>query len=158
MVDRTIGLLGVLIIGVVLQTTCLKHCGPLNSSNAPKLPTDTIDALPQRQSSPRLHKVFADARANAERPIRFTRLPDGVMTTSLVENTPEEYVISLRPSMDLDLQENSIAHELMHIILQAKGLPQSFMSLMVPHPGCRCWVALSQAALMMRSLTGACQR
>jgi hypothetical protein len=92
-----------------------------SASDFKRLRDDTVNSLPQFGHSKRLQRLLDKARAASKVPIRFTQLPVRFPNTSATEATKQERVIALRGGMDAALQENSIAHELFHIILQEKG-------------------------------------
>jgi hypothetical protein len=115
-------LVGALVLALLVQTNILKECAAPSSSSFPQLATDSVDVLPRDQSSSRLKKLFAKARAGTKSSIRFTEFPDdGLKTTSAIEKATEGYVLALRAGMNHDLRENSIAHELTHVVLQGNG-------------------------------------
>ncbi len=123
-------------VGFGLQEVSLTQRGNLSRSDFPDLPTDTVGALPSNQRSQRLLRVFREARRSTKLPIRFTELPDGAINTSVVETTDEERIVAVRQDLDHELEENTLAHELFHIVLQGKGfaatvqIPQGASSLM----------------------------
>ena len=90
-------------------------------SDFPVLSTDTVGALPPTQRSPRLLRLFREANRSTQLHIRFTQLPIGVRNTSAVETTAEEEIVALRQDLNHEQEENSIAHELFHIILRRRG-------------------------------------
>jgi hypothetical protein len=112
----------VLLLGFALQPAPENLCGNLSaSSDYPKLPTDSVGALPPDLVSRPLSRLFDKARKSTPRSIRFTQLPPGVPNTSAVETTISEYVVALRTNLDEEQRENSVAHELSHVVLQGKG-------------------------------------
>lgn len=84
------------------------------------LPSDTVNALPHFYSK-RLQLLFAKAKAASPRPIRFSQIPTSSRNTSAMEASQAERVILLRSGMGQLIEENAIAHELFHIILQEQG-------------------------------------
>jgi len=84
------------------------QCPRDTSSPFPKLSSDQVGALPSNQTPQRIKDLFDRAKRSSSLPIRFTRLAADADNTSEVEVTKKEIVIS-------------IAHELMHVILQSEG-------------------------------------
>src|SRR5450432_4042735 len=127
----------VLLIGFGFQEVPLTQRVNLPPSDFPDLPTDMVGALPFNQRSPRLLRVFREASRSTKLPIRFTELPDGAINTSVVETTDEERVVALRQDLTHEQEENTLAHELFHIVLQEKGfaatvqIPQGAPSLLI---------------------------
>ena len=126
----------VLLIAFGLQKGSLTQSGNLPPSDFPDLPTDTVAALPSNQRSERLLRVFREASHSRKLPIRFTELPGGAINTSVLETTDEEQIVALRQDLNHEQEENTLAHELFHIVLQGKGfagtvqIPQGAPSLM----------------------------
>jgi hypothetical protein len=126
----------VLLIGFGVREVSRTQGGNLPPSNFPPLTTDTVGALPPNQRSQRLLRVFREASHSTKLPIRFTELPDGAINTSAVETTDEEQIVALRQDLNHEQEENAIAHELFHIVLQGKGsaiavqIPEGAPSLM----------------------------
>jgi hypothetical protein len=126
----------VLLIGFGLQEVSLAQSGNLPPSDFPDLPTDTVGALPSNQRSQRLLSVFREASRSTKLPIRFTELPEGAINTSVVETTDEERIVAVRQDLNHQQEENTLAHELFHILLQGKGfaatvqIPQGAPSVM----------------------------
>ncbi|MGD0760585.1 MAG: hypothetical protein ABR921_16920 [Candidatus Sulfotelmatobacter sp.] len=85
------------------------------------LTDDTVNALPRFRYSKRLQRLLDRAESASKVPIRFTQLPANFPNTSATEATRQERVIALRVGMGAALEENAIAHELFHIILQGRG-------------------------------------
>jgi hypothetical protein len=112
----------VLLIGFGLQEVSHAQRVNLPRSDFPDLPTDTVGALPSNQRSQRLLRVFREASRSTKLPIRFTELLEGAINTSVVETTAEERIVAVRQDLDHELEENTLAHELFHIVLQGKGL------------------------------------
>ena len=73
----------VLLIAFGLQEGSLTQSGNLPPSDFPDLPTDTAGALPSNQRSERLLRVFREASHSRKLPIRFTKLPEGAINTSV---------------------------------------------------------------------------
>jgi hypothetical protein len=111
----------IILIGFGLQEISPTQGGNLPPSDFPALPTDTIGALPSNQRSQRLLRVFREASRSTKLPIRFTELPEGAINTSVVETTDEEQIVALRQDLNHEQEENALAHELFHIVLQGKG-------------------------------------
>jgi len=109
------------LIGIGSLQVGHQQCGSLPSSGPPILESDTVGQLPANQTSKRLQKLFRRASSSTALPIRFTQLPTEVNNTSLVTATKAEYIVALGKNLDHEEEENAIAHELYHIILQSKG-------------------------------------
>jgi hypothetical protein len=126
----------VLLIGFGLQEVSLTQSGNVPPSDFPDSPSDTVGALRFNQRSQRLLTVYPEASRSTKLPIRFTELPEGAINTSVVETGDEERIVALRQDLNHEQEENSLAHELFHIVLQRKGfaatvqIPQGAPSLM----------------------------
>ena len=127
----------VLLIAFGLQEVSLTQSGNLPPYDFPDLPTDTVGALPSNQRSERLLRVFREASHSTKLPIRFTELPEVAINTSVLETTDEEQIVASRQDLNHEQEENTLAHELFHIVLQGKGfaatvqIPQGAPSLTI---------------------------
>jgi hypothetical protein len=112
----------VLLIAFGLQEVSPTQSGNLPPSDFPDLPTDTVGALPSNQRSERLLRVFREASHSTKLPIRFTELPEVAINTSVLETTDEEQIVALRQDLNHEQEENTLAHELFHIVRKMSNL------------------------------------